>query len=590
MSQEILERPPYGNSSSSAELNTAQIDMGKVPSGNIKVCRNHGDEPQDMPNGEYVRYAYRTLRTIEDGFALVTGVASKLMADTEFGKFKPATSAAELSEISKIIKSVYIDTLADRHEYTSKLVRYKNMLGGNPALSLSSILGRNIDVAFEDMTHVLTRVGHYILRPMANGMLSLVNDNDPKAADAVTQLLASGYKADYAVLEKIIKPEIIRYTELVDAAKQAIVIDNPIIDYEVAQFNMPTVIKHLAMNGNLPELREVRGVQSPAGLVIGAGTVPFRKLFDSIPNFELRKIMQDALAEVTDETLESVWKKWIWPISTVQNSMPETFAIMKYKNAETLWIVYGIVTGILAIYDADETVIVTDNTKENVVKALQSYQAELLNYMAMLSKSTTEEISGNVLVVYTDGPVTYVYPEVFSKAKDLGIQLEVILGGNISGGYVTTDSRKLDSIVSSKDTYLTSFDTFAATATRSMAMKYDTAMREAYLSGFCKWEDTISPELRQSLRSESNSSIRAYLASRISDWQADKLVDVAYNAIEIITEYGFENRGCIGTLLRDSVSLKKQHGDKMSVDRILLFASISFITHVVMRQMDCEYR
>lgn len=131
---------------------------------------------------------------------------------------------------------------------------------------------------------------------MANGMLSLVNDNDPKAADAVTQLLASGYKVDYAVLEKIIKPEIIRYTELVDAARQAIVIDNPIIDYEVAQFNMPTVIKHLAMNGNLPELREVRGVQSPAGLVIGAGTVPFRKLFDSIPNFELRKIMQDALA------------------------------------------------------------------------------------------------------------------------------------------------------------------------------------------------------------------------------------------------------------------------------------------------------
>lgn len=94
------------------------------------------------------------------------------------------------------------------------------------------------------------------------------------------------------------------------------------------------------------------------------------------------------LREVTDETLESIWKKWIWPISTVQNSMPETFAIMKYKNAETLWIVYGIVTGILAIYDADETVIVTDNTKENVVKALQSYQAELLNYMAMLSKST----------------------------------------------------------------------------------------------------------------------------------------------------------------------------------------------------------
>ena len=564
--------------------------MGKVPSGNIKVCKNNGGELQDMPNGEYVRYAYRTLRTIEDGFALVTGVASKLMADTEFGKFKPATSAAELSEISKIIKSVYIDTLADRYEYASKLVRYKNMLGGNPALSLSSILGRNIDVAFEDMTHVLTRVGNYILRPMANGMLSLVNDNDPKAADAVTQLLASGYKADYAVLEKIIKPEIIRYTELVDAAKQAIVIDNPIIDYEVAQFNLPTVIKHLAMNGNLPELREVRGVQSPAGLVIGAGTVPFRKLFDSIPNFELRKIMQDALAEVTDETLESIWKKWIWPISTVQNSMPETFAIMKYKNAETLWIVYGMVTGILAIYDADETVIVTDNTKENVVKALQSYQAELLNYMAMLSKSTTEEISGNVLVVYTDGPVTYVYPEVFSKAKDLGIQLEVILGGNISGGYVTTDSRKLDSIVSSKDTFLSSFDTFAATATRSMAMKYDTAMREAYLSGFCKWEDTISPELRQSLRSESNSSIRAYLADRISNWQADKLVDVAYNAIEIITGYGFENRSCIGALLIDSVSLKKQHGDKMSVDRILLFASISFITHVVMRQMDYEYR
>ena len=210
--------------------------------------------------------------------------------------------------------------------------------------------------------------------------------------------------------------------------------------------------------------------------------------------------------------------------------------------------------------------------------------------MAMLSKSTTEEISGNVLVVYTDGPVTYVYPEVFSKAKDLGIQLEVILGGNISGGYVTTDSRKLDSIVSSKDTFLSSFDTFAATATRSMAMKYDTAMREAYLSGFCKWEDTISPELRQSLRSESNSSIRAYLADRISNWQADKLVDVAYNAIEIITGYGFENRSCIGALLIDSVSLKKQHGDKMSVDRILLFASISFITHVVMRQMDYEYR
>lgn len=68
MSQEIAVQPSYGNSSS-AELNTAQIDMGKVPSGNIKVCRNHGDELQDMPNGEYVRYAYRTLRTIEDGFA-----------------------------------------------------------------------------------------------------------------------------------------------------------------------------------------------------------------------------------------------------------------------------------------------------------------------------------------------------------------------------------------------------------------------------------------------------------------------------------------------------------------------------------------
>lgn len=51
---------------------------------------------------------------------MVTGVASKLMADTEFGKFKPATSAAELSEISKIIKSVYIDTLADRYEYTKQ--------------------------------------------------------------------------------------------------------------------------------------------------------------------------------------------------------------------------------------------------------------------------------------------------------------------------------------------------------------------------------------------------------------------------------------------------------------------------------------
>lgn len=44
----------------------------------------------------------------------------------------------------------------------SKLVKYKNMLGGNPALSLSSILGRNIDVAFEDMTHVLTRVGMHM--------------------------------------------------------------------------------------------------------------------------------------------------------------------------------------------------------------------------------------------------------------------------------------------------------------------------------------------------------------------------------------------------------------------------------------------